>query len=362
MIKSYLILLFSVPSVLSCYDQNAALHDLSFIQKMIAENHPGSINQSDPSFNEFRFQEEKKRANNITFIKDENSLRSELTEFCKSFHDNHLRICWNHSSSLQLEKQEIVEKRIFESRINEQVAYFCIPTFCITPENEHSIKNIIDTISQVKNKKEIIFDLRGNGGGNSMWGTKILEKLFGDQYATIQIREKNKNCYKEWRASEQNYTYLNSILLQTKHTEETKDFRAFLEKVVSGIKESLERGNPFYKEEELCYSEHDHLVQKHQVTAKITLLIDRGCFSSCLTFIDELQSMNYDKVTLIGEETGADSIYMDTCRVQLPSQKGFFIYPMKVYRNRLRGHNESHKPTIQMAQKEMEDYLNTLKF
>ena len=49
-------------------------------------------------------------------------------------------------------------------------------------------------------------------------------------------------------------------------------------------------------------------------------------------------------VTHVGQETSADAIYIDNRAVRLPSELGLLGFSMKVYRGRVRGHNESYMP------------------
>ena len=75
-------------------------------------------------------------------------------------------------------------------------------------------------------------------------------------------------------------------------------------------------------------------------------IIDQHCGSACLDFLDGLKAMDVN-VIFIGETTGADSVYMELRTVTLPSGQGILGLPIKVYRNRVRGHNVPHEPTIQ---------------
>lgn len=90
---------------------------------------------------------------------------------------------------------------------------------------------------------------------------------------------------------------------------------------------------------------------------KMVALINRGCGSACLDFLDGLKKVHPD-VKFIGEPTGKDSVYMEVREVPLPSGEGTLGFPIKVYRNRPRGHNEPHKPDI-VYEGDLED-LTTL--
>ena len=67
--------------------------------------------------------------------------------------------------------------------------------------------------------------------------------------------------------------------------------------------------------------------------------------SACLDFIDEVKAVD-SKAILVGETTKADSVYMDVRIVDLPSGIGQFQFPIKVYRNRARGHNVPYVPDV----------------
>jgi hypothetical protein len=81
------------------------------------------------------------------------------------------------------------------------------------------------------------------------------------------------------------------------------------------------------------------------VSGKVIAIIDQKCGSATLDFLDQLKAMKSDLI-LIGETTKADSAYMELRIISLPSGKGKVAFPIKVYRNRPRGHNVPHTPDI----------------
>lgn len=72
------------------------------------------------------------------------------------------------------------------------------------------------------------------------------------------------------------------------------------------------------------------------------MLTDGNCASACLDFADLVLSVA-DAIH-IGEETSADSVYIDVDFVNLASGNGI-VMPFKVWRNRLRGNNETLMPS-----------------
>ena len=75
---------------------------------------------------------------------------------------------------------------------------------------------------------------------------------------------------------------------------------------------------------------------------RVFLLTDHACFSACLDFADVIRRV--PGVVHVGLETRADAVYIDNRAQSLPSGLGWVGFSMKVYRNRLRGHNESYVP------------------
>jgi hypothetical protein len=108
-----------------------------------------------------------------------------------------------------------------------------------------------------------------------------------------------------------------------------------------------------YNDKDFFYKEYptEHVMRmksahrKKPVSAKIVIVIDHACGSACLDFIDEMMSLDTG-LTLGGEATAADSLYMEKREASLPSQRGTFIFPIKVYRGRALGYNVHYVPHI----------------
>ena len=81
--------------------------------------------------------------------------------------------------------------------------------------------------------------------------------------------------------------------------------------------------------------------------AKVYFLTDSRCGSACLDFADIL--VRVPGVVHVGRETSADAIYIDNRAVRLPSGLGVLGFSMKVYRDRVRGHNESYVPAYRWS-------------
>src|SRR5690606_34266356 len=75
--------------------------------------------------------------------------------------------------------------------------------------------------------------------------------------------------------------------------------------------------------------------------ARTWVLTDSGCASACLDAVDLLKALG---ATQVGQETSGDTAYMEIREEPLPGGRVVARIPMKVYRGRPRGDNETHVP------------------
>jgi hypothetical protein len=89
-----------------------------------------------------------------------------------------------------------------------------------------------------------------------------------------------------------------------------------------------------------------------QHSGKIVLLTDAKCFSACLDFADTV--LKVPGALHVGETTSADAVYIDGWRMLLPSGN-VLSFPLKVWRNRVRGNNEPLRPSVEIALDTLDD-------
>ncbi len=312
------------------------LKDLAFAHTAIVENHPGPYNKDDPEFSD-RLEKNYALARwRLENCYDEKGYRAILNDFAKAFQDGHLRIQYSQ------ENRNPPLAHTFEiHEIAPKTHWITIPTFAPNKEELRSLEEIIERLPSMRGEDLIIFDLRGNDGGSSIWGNKLASSLFGEEYVDEMMFNLYSDIAIQWRASAGNIAYLEGLMPSfIEEHGKTSDATHWLQEIVDSLKSSR---NALFRDE--VPSDAQPLHGNKMTKSKIVAIIDKQCFSACLNFLDTLSAMNHD-LTLIGQPTNADSIYMEARLIDLPSKKGFLTLPMKAYHNRPRGNNIPYFPDI----------------
>ena len=177
-------------------------------------------------------------------------------------------------------------------------------------------------LSRLKNDlaKEdyILFDMRGNrGGGASRWARPVLRNLWGDDF--IKSLGKNHVYNKRWlkklRISRENF-------LEFAKTRARADAKQY--------KSQLKKGDDFFLRKWSIYDDKENLytnTDSKRFNAKIYVLTDNFCRSTCLTFTKEMKQLG---AIHIGEQTTLQSIYSYAKRERSPSEMFDFFYPLQI--------------------------------
>lgn len=324
------------------YSQKSALEDLAFIETQLISNHPGYHDNLNPNFRIKLTTELQKAKQVLTQNKGSTKNQAALQKTIQSFKDAHLRITF---SSQQQSPSSVKKRPEFNYYLNSnQILWIKIPSFALNSTEIKRLKSL-ESVLQNQQFAGIVFDLQGNQGGNSFWADRLNNYLFGQDYAEQQRNLLNSKVYVDYRASQDNLNHVEKLLREyTNNLEISKE----LKPIATGMKKALKNGKIFYKYKNQAPSFVD---KKHAslLPANIPLIaiIDSACYSATLDFLDQLIACQ-PQTLLVGQTSGADSLYMEVRRVALPSTQGFLIHPIKVFRNRKRGHNQPYQPQIKL--------------
>jgi hypothetical protein len=253
--------------------------------------------------------------------------------------------------SISSEKMETIRKQMTGlnrpdygvTEFSENAYWITLPSFQTSDENTKQLKGIIKTVGEMAEALQeadtVVFDMRGNTGGNSSWGDQILRTLWGRE---IFDHAGPGWSFIDWRVSEGNIKANNYFAdLYIGVDGEAGGRVKYFRRLAAALQKEMDAGNTFYRISNKAPT-------KHQIPeppkAKVFLLTNYTCFSACLDFADTVRSI--PGATHIGSPTRADAIYIDNWAEPLPSGLQRLSYSMKVYRDRIRGHNEPYIPHI----------------
>lgn len=225
-------------------------------------------------------------------------------------------------------------------RVNA-VWFIRLPTFNISGEDSVKkmrsfVTNLESNAPELRNST-VVFDVRGNQGGNSAWGEEIASAIWGR--AWVNYVEHGFDGTVDWRSSAVNIRWMEYILDRETSSGLT-DSAANDKKVVEAMKAAMKAGEPFARIENRPKPENKPSTDP--TTGRMFFLTDGECASACLDFADLMRRL--PGVIHIGLPTSADTVYIDNRNANLPSGLGVFSYSMKVYRNRVRKNNEWYEP------------------
>jgi hypothetical protein len=186
----------------------------------------------------------------------------------------------------------------------------------------------------------VVFDMRGNGGGNSAWGEKVASPFWGER-AVEQVVD-SFDWTVDWRVSSDNIAHLNSVVERTQRDGLTEAAQSWAQ-ARDALVDAQKKGQSLARVAEPPTSSTGRAPES-LVTGRVFLLTDGACASACLDFTDVVRRL--PKVTHVGLPTSADAVYIDNTETILPSGLAVFSYSLKVYRNRVRANNEWYEPAI----------------
>lgn len=231
---------------------------------------------------------------------------------------------------------EIAQQDNFSiEQVSDLLSWVRIPNFDYSGSFETELNNLIDSLSHTKwdQGKTIVFDVRGNGGGNSVYGIEIVQAVYGkENFAALLSQAKiNEQNLAMWRVSEGNLVSVKQRL--THINDENKAMMEYLHSLIERMELAQKNGENY-----AIQPPHDVGIDIPEKVGdldgiiesipSILVLTDYFCASSCLDFIKLLNVM--PKTRHIGLTTSADTQYNESRLLELPSKLGFINVPQKI--------------------------------
>ncbi len=226
--------------------------------------------------------------------------------------------------------------------------WFTLPSFNGDPDSEagKQLRALLDRLdtdaAAIRSAPAIVLDLRGNGGGSSDWSFQIARRLWG-QGAIDRHPEPPMTV--RWRASPGNLDAIRKSYRERSaggHLSPETD--EWYRETIAGLEQAIASHQPLWTIEPTPANDDPANADAalgagsvHQLAGPVYVLTDAECMSACLDAVDLWTRLG---AIPVGQETGADTLYMEVRQVRLPAGIGAVSIPMKVYSGRARGSNE----------------------
>ena len=204
-------------------------------------------------------------------------------------------------------------------------------------KNETALKTLeaelIEKQALLRSSPYVVFDLRGNGGGNSTWGARFASILWGkDAVEGRRLAEQSSNPAdhgKYWRRSRAAAAKMHAAA--DEYATQGKDFAdiaTFWRHLGDTIAASDHDG--LYQDECCRPRPRPSVVPAPTYAGKVFVLTDAGCFSSGVVVMNTLKRMG---AIQIGEASGQNEIYGESVGpFNLPSGLGWYRIPVSIIR------------------------------
>jgi hypothetical protein len=233
------------------------------------------------------------------------------------------------------------------------VLWIAVANFNLRPGTSEAadLEKLLTGLAALTDVKQIVFDTRGNRGGDSRVGGKIFEAATGGLEYDRSNLASLPRTYAQWRVSDV------AIATFAKHVEKmsklygTDSNQASVGRVMyNRLKDAKTAGQQWARQDSDVRITPADIVARgghlRRFNGAVALVTDHNCASACLDFADLVRSV--PRSVHLGETTSADAVYIDTGRVKLPSGNSLVV-PLKVWRNRLRGNNEPWVPKFPLT-------------
>ncbi len=204
------------------------------------------------------------------------------------------------------------------------------------PSGQVGLDALVDRLSALGDAEAVVLDARGNGGGNSVFGYRLVHALLKER-----TPGSSSGAVAYWRVSpvarrtiEKHKALMEPLEGPAGHT--TK----FLARLLEDLDTAARDGEPFFKQMGSTVGGGESQGGA-TFRGKLVLVTDSRCASACLDFADLVRRV--PNAVHAGASTSGDTRYMDIAMEPLPSGATLWV-PMKVWHHRPRGDNQPLHP------------------
>ena len=156
---------------------------------------------------------------------------------------------------------------------------------------DNELEKLQDVIKAAKENRDalrrsqvIVFDVRGNNGGDSTWGEDLLKSIWGEGF--IERLPGSGAKAVDWRVSKSNIAAVkeNRSYLANIRGKDNNEIREH-DDIIAGMKRALKHGDKYYRQP-IGFVSEKQAIRYGEIAPKIYLLSDGTCGSACLDLAD----------------------------------------------------------------------------
>lgn len=320
-----------------------ASDDIRFLSARIGADHPGMVNPGDPGFRQRANEAARVALRRAGKARTDSDYCDVLTAYVASFEDPHLSVELNVNQDVgaSLPAAVPVRRGSFE-HIASGISLLTLPTFYA---GEPGFDDVIHAIDQAEKElarstpDTLVIDLRGNGGGASEPGDRVLMAIWGNRALPALAGRRAKRS--AWRASRNVLHDLEQRRPRIAQRYPTE--LAGYDQLLSGLRNAVSRDQLLYQEPIVPKADRGQLKAGPR---KVFVITDSACISACLDFMDRV--MEAPHVVQVGRATGWDTVYTEVESVSLPSGRGDATIPVQLLQGRYRASHQAYEPSIHL--------------
>jgi hypothetical protein len=224
-------------------------------------------------------------------------------------------------------------------------------SFSLQQKEVAALNVMLQQLPKQSGVRQIVFDVRGNDGGDSGVGVRIFNAATGGLVFDNVAIDKVPRTYALWRVSPESISTVDGLVrsdqrLYGSRSTSTRSLQQLLDELRNaqlGHRTWVEQLDEYRLTRSDIANRHGQL---RRFQGKVVLLTDAHCASACLDFADLVRSVPGS--IHIGQTTSADSLYIESGAFALPSGNHLRM-SLKVWRNRIRGNNQPLTPDIPLS-------------
>ncbi len=325
--------------------QIAAKQDLQAIHDLLRDNSPAMVVDRDSAH--FRSWLEDGLAQSqlgLPTVSNGRDYSALLTSYVAGFLDAHIAWWRRSEAKVSLASSDAASPRkLALQRWSETDWWITLPGMSADQDWGGFYDSVSQHLANLRSAQRVVIDLRGNVGGDSGFGDRLAEILWGaDMVQTLKPRLGPT----VWRVSQLNRDYWKRLVDERSRDPQGSsdaDDIAGIRNILDHFDQAMAQGAATFELNGIP-PVRKNAAGPNLMRGRVVLLTDDACVSACLDLMDVFTAM--PGVVQAGHATSADTIFMEFTPVpMLPSGLSGFGYGQKAWIKRPRGSNQPYTPS-----------------